>query len=723
MVENGATLEYVGAGASHVFARDYDTYLKGGPSAGQTLTVEGTCGSSYAEVVTQEAVTDAGSIVLTSGGCTGEAEINDESSALTVTGSLKAQAGAGTGALFLRGPVVNEGVVEVANGDVLDLYTGSFTNGSGGSVVGVGSGHLLVKGTFVEGAGTTSGSEPVVSENGTVEYVGSGASRVVARHYYTSLKGNLSAGQTLVIEGDCTQEAGVYAVEDVSSAGTIVLTSGGCSRAAYLQAESGKTLTNTGTIEALAGAGGERYLYYAGEVLNEGKVEVADGVALINQATRFVNGSGGSVVGVGSGHLLVKGTFVEGAGTTSGSEPVVSENGTVEYVGSGASRVVARHYYTSLKGNLSAGQTLVVEGDCTQEAGVYAVEDVSSAGTIVLTSGGCSRAAYLEVESGKTLTNTGTIEALAGAGGERYLYYAGEVLNEGKVEVADGVALINQATRFVNGSGGSVVGVGSGHLLVKGTFVEGAGTTSGSEPVVSENGTVEYVGSGASRVVARHYYTSLKGNLSAGQTLVIEGDCTQEAGVYAVEDVSSAGTIVLTSGGCSRAAYLQAESGKTLTNTGTIKVLNGEGGPRILDGKLANIGALAIDAGSKLELSGEYIQGKSGTLRTAIAGPSNLGSLAVSGLAVLGGTLEIEPLAGASKRPRVRNSRLSPTPRTPATSNSRRAARSANRCTTGRSTKQNRSPSKRAKRCPKACLPTARRRASTARPRPARPWS
>lgn len=43
-------------------------------------------------------------------------------------------------------------------------------------------------------------------------------------------------------------------------------------------------------------------------------------------------------------------------------------------------------------------------------------------------------------------------------------------------------------------------------------------------------------------------------------------------------------------------------------------------------------------------MEGAYTQGKSGKLWTAIAGPSSFGALAVGGLAVLGGTLEVAPV-------------------------------------------------------------------------------
>ena len=415
----------------------------------------------------------------------------------------------------------------------------------------------------------------------------------------------------------------------------------------WKSAASGSWFTASNWSKGAVPTSGERVLDDGGEVVNHGTVDVANEATLTLQDAVFTNGSGGTVAGTGSGHVLVDGsTFDEGAGTTSGSEPVVSEDGTIEYTGSGASHIVARNYQSKLKGSLSAGQTFTIEGTCSSYAYVATEGDVTNGGTIVLTSGGCSEPAYLEVPSGKTLTNTGTISVLAGAGGERYLYGDGEVVNHGTVAVADGVSLTLQDAVFTNGSGGTVAGTGSGHVLVDGsTFDEGAGTTSGSEPVVSEDGTIEYTGSGASHIVARNYQSKLKGSLSAGQTFTIEGTCSSYAYVATEGDVTNGGTIVLTSGGCSEPAYLEVPSGKTLTNTGTISVLAGAGGERRLYGNVLNTGTLALGAGTQLSLEdGEYTQGKAGKLRTAIAGPSSFGTLAVSGLAVLGGTIEVEPI-------------------------------------------------------------------------------
>ncbi len=669
VVSEDGTVEYTGTGASNIIARGYYSYLKGNITAGQTFTIGGTCGAGSAYVDTASNVTNGGTIDLATSGCSAHAYLKSESGyTLTNTGTIKAEAGAGEelhlegsninkGAIEVAagaelngsGTLTNEGAVHAANGAAMQFTSGTFTNGSGGSVAGTGSGHLVTygSGTFIEGAGTTSGPEPVVSEDGTVEYTGTGASNIIAREYDNDLKGNLSSGQTYTIEGTCSYPyTRVYAPADFTNGGTIALTSTGCRHEALLEVASEKTLTNTGTIKTEAGEEGT--LRLSGNTLNTGTVALANDTELTFESGTFTNGSGGSVAGTGSGHLVTygSGTFIEGAGTTSGPEPVVSEDGTVEYTGTGASNIIAREYDNDLKGNLSSGQTYTIEGTCSYPyTRVYAPADFTNGGTIALTSTGCRHEALLEVASEKTLTNTGTIKTEAGEEGT--LRLSGNTLNTGTVALANDTELTFESGTFTNGSGGSVAGTGSGHLVTygSGTFIEGAGTTSGPEPVVSEDGTVEYTGTGASNIIAREYDNDLKGNLSSGQTYTIEGTCSYPyTRVYAPADFTNGGTIALTSTGCGSEAELEVQSGKTLTNTGTLKTEAGTGGNLRLLANTLNTGTITLAAGGELALTGEYTQGKAGKLKTAIASGSSFGALAVDGLAVLGGTLEVDPI-------------------------------------------------------------------------------
>ena len=78
---------------------------------------------------------------------------------------------------------------------------------------------------FTEGAGTTTGTKPVVVRDGSLAYTGAGAS-TIALHGESTLSGSLSAGQTLSIESTGGENAKVIASASFASAGSITLTNG-----------------------------------------------------------------------------------------------------------------------------------------------------------------------------------------------------------------------------------------------------------------------------------------------------------------------------------------------------------------------------------------------------------------------------------------------------------------------------------------------------------------
>jgi hypothetical protein len=549
VVEQG-NLEYTGSGASHIVVRgEYDgsgSSLKGTLSAGQYLTIEGSCnangvGTSYwspnAVLEASSSFTNAGTITLTSGSgggptCTYETEARlDVTSNATLinTGTIDAETGLGGGRSLegdvvnagtvryaasgrLAGSFFNEGAVDVSEG--ASLQTGAtFINAAGGNIAATGTGRLWAfESTFKQGAGTTSGPAPVVVEQSNLEYTGSGASHIVARGDYegygSELRGNLSPGQYLTIEGSCNANgvgtsywepnAILEASSSFTNAGTITLTSasGGGPTCTYetearLNIPSKATLTNTGTINAEAGLGGQRILQ--GETVNQGTVNVAEGVSLRPTGT-FVNAAGGTIAATGTGRLWAfESTFEQGAGTMSGLAPVVVEQSSLQYTGPGASHIVARGDYegygSELRGNLSPGQYLTIEGSCNAYGvggsywGSNAILEASSsftnAGTITLTSasgGGGPTCTYgtearLNVPSKATLTNTGTIDAEAGLGGQRILQ--GEIENEGTVALQPGVTLQENGSYSQGKSGRLKTAIGGtsdfGALSVNGT--------------------------------------------------------------------------------------------------------------------------------------------------------------------------------------------------------------------------------------------------------------
>src|SRR6185312_15098803 len=126
----------------------------------QTLTVEGTC-AGYGRLSTEGDVTNGGTIVLRSSGCSEYPwlEVQSEKT-LTNKGTISVEGGSGE--RYLYGAVLNDGTVSIADKQSLYAYGQTFTNAAGGKVAGAGSGHMAVHETFVQGAGTTQGAMPVL---------------------------------------------------------------------------------------------------------------------------------------------------------------------------------------------------------------------------------------------------------------------------------------------------------------------------------------------------------------------------------------------------------------------------------------------------------------------------------------------------------------------------------------------------------------------------------
>jgi hypothetical protein len=663
ITENGTyTVELKGAGAS------VKALTIGGSTGTQTLAVESS--TSANSVLTTETGLGNGShgvVVMTNGDAAGNnvTIVGPVSNA----GSIKVEAANGgqrsiqgsvtnTGTLAVntntsyngsKAVLTNEGAITVANEKALTVSNeGALVNGSGGSITTTGSGNVQMEpGTaFTEGAGTTSGTKPVIVRDAAIKYTGAGSSSIFA-HGSGTLAGNISSGQTLTIESTSGEHAVETAAASLSNAGTVVLTNGdSAANNATLVMTSPATLSSSGSIKVETASGGQRSIQgnvtntgtlavnagtsYNGTkatLTNEGAITVANEKALtVSNEGALVNGSGGSITTTGSGTVQMEpGTsFTEGAGTTSGTKPVIVRDGAVKYTGSGAS-AIAVHGSGTLSGNISSGQTLTIESTSGEHAVETAAASLSNAGTVVLTNGdGAGNNATLVMTSPATLSDTGSIDVEAGVGGQRSIQgnlvntgtlaintstsYNGSkatLTNEGAIAIANEKALVvSNEGAVVNGAGGSIAAGTSGLLQTEpGTsFTEGAGTTSGTKPVIVRDGSLTYTGSGAS-TIAVHGSGSLAGNISAGQTLRIESTSGEHANETAAGSFSNAGTIVLTNGdGAGNNATLVVSAG-TLTSGGTIDVEKANGGVRTIQGNLTNSGTVNINANTTYNAS------------------------------------------------------------------------------------------------------------------------
>jgi hypothetical protein len=423
-------------------------------------------------------------------------------------------------------------------------------------------------------------------------------------------------------------------------------------------------LTNTGTLQVNASTA------YNGEsaaLKNEGAINLAEAKQLtVSNKASVTNGTGGKIVATGSADVFMSGsTFTEGAGTTSGSKPVVVDDGTLAYSGSGAS-AIAMHGSSALSGSLSAGQSLSIESTGGEHAIATAATSFTNAGAITLTNGdSAGNFATLVISSG-ALTNSGTITTQPANGGVRSLqgnltntgtlainantaYNASgaTLTNSGAINIATGVALSATGIPTIsNETGGTIAGTGTGALVqTEGTFNEGLGTTTGSLPVILDRVALHYTNKGKSTIALRGSST-LSGTINAGQTLSIQSTASEHATTTAAGSFTNSGTIVLTNGDTAGDNATLSLAGGTLANKGTVKVENPHGGARQIEGGLNNEKTVSIAAGETLKLTGSYMQTTKGSLTIAIASASSFGVLSATGAATLAGALSVAPVKG-----------------------------------------------------------------------------
>jgi fibronectin-binding autotransporter adhesin len=584
--------------------------------------------------------------------------------------------------------LTNEGKIAIAEGIHLTVSEkASVTNSAGGNVASTGSGYLYVSGggTFTEGAGTTSGSQPVIVDKSALAYLPGGGASQIALRGTSSLSGSSSAGQNLSLQSTCSEHAVVSAPTGFANGGNMTLTNGdGCGDNATLEITTG-ALTNTGKIVSDPNHGGLRQ--FQGNVVNkgilavnantsfndatsstltnEGAIDVAEGKQLtLATGNAFVNGAGGSIV-AGSGGYVLAGSgsaFTEGAGTTSGLEPVIVDDATLDYTGSGASAIALRGT-SSLAGNIAAEQALTLQSTCSEHAIVSAAESFTNAGTITLTNGdGCGNNETLTISSG-TLTNSGKIITQPLHGGTRNLVgnltntgtitlnattaYPGAgalLLNEGTINLSEGVQLtVTGPGTVTDAPGGAITAAGTGALVqTGGTYNQGLGSVNGPEPVILDDATLNYTEHGAGKIALRGT-SNLSGTVRSGETLLLQSTCSQHAIITAAGSFANNGVLEMTNGdGCGDNVTLNLKAG-TLTNNSTLSIDEPHGGTRTIEGNLTNDAVLGVAAGEKLQVTGNYTQGSAGKFKTFIVSSSDYGTMSVGGASTLSGGLVLRP--------------------------------------------------------------------------------
>jgi hypothetical protein len=632
----------------------------GGTSGTQTLAVGSSCSLNAILTTTTGIANGAhGAITLTNGdGCGDGVTLAGPVSNAGAISSEPANGGAraiqgsltNTGTLTINtntsyngasAVLSNQGTIALAEGKQLSVSgSGSAANEVGGSITAAGNGDLFMgSGTsFTQGAGTTSGSKPVIVDDAALSYTGSGASTIALRGS-SSLAGTSSAGQSLSVESTCSENVVASAASGFTNGGTMTLTNGdGCGDSVTLVISSG-ILTNSGKVVTEVSHGGARaiqgsvtstgtlainavtaYNGASAALINEGPLNIAEGAQLtVSNSGTVANRAGGKISAAGTATLLMNAgtSFTQAAGTTIGSKPVTVDDAALLYTAGGGKSQIALHGASTLSGDLAAGQSLSVESTCSENVVATAAASFTNGGTITLTNGdGCGDNATLAITAG-TLSNSGKLVTEILHGGARTIQgnltntgtlaikantsYNGSgalLTNEGALTLAENTVLtVSGGGAVSNGTGGSIVSNGSSSdvLLSGGTFTEDAGTTSGAKPVIVDDGTVAYTGTGKSQIAA-HGSSALSGNLASEQSLSIESTCGEHAVTTAAASFTNAGTITLTNGdGCGNNATLALSAG-TFTNSGSFLTQPANGGARSLQGNFTNSGTMGINA-------------------------------------------------------------------------------------------------------------------------------
>jgi hypothetical protein len=711
VVIDDGTLSYTGTGKSLITLYGSDS-LTGSLGAVQSLSIESTC-SENAAVTAPASFTNAGTITLTNDENCGNADtLTLSAGTLSNTGKIITEPAIG-GSRTIQGNIKNTGTLAInqntayngedallTNEGAIDLPEairltvsddGSLVNGTGGKISAIGDANVLMSSgtTFTESAGTTSGAKPVIVDDGTLDYTGTGKS-LITLYGSDALTGNIGSEQSLSIESTCSQNAAVTAPASFTNAGTITLTNDeNCGNADTLTLSAG-TLSNTGKIITEPAIGGARTIQgnikntgrlviktntiYNGEdalLTNEGELSLIEGTQLsVSNGGSVTNGAGGKILGTGIADVhLSGGTFTEGAGTITGPKPVILDDSALSYTGAGSGLISLRGSNT-LSGNLVEGQLLSIESTCGENATATAGASFTNAGTITLTNfENCANNATLTISAG-TLTNSGRIVTEPATGGARTLQ--GDLTNTSAgtlaiktntsynasdaVMINEGTINISEGTRLSVSGGGGVTNAGAGNLSAPGTatfyqsggtFTEGAGKISGStEPVILDDATLVYTGTsaehGSGRIELRGAST-LTGDVRLGETLVIASTCGENAtATTTTKSFFTAGTFELTNAeNCGNNATINVKGGK-LTNDGKFDVDDASGGGRSIEGSLINTYLLSISADETLKVNGSYTQAPEATFKTIIAGASEFGAISVSGSASIAGTLRVD---------------------------------------------------------------------------------
>jgi guanyl-specific ribonuclease Sa len=399
----------------------------------------------------------------------------------------------------------------------------------------------------------------------------------------STLTGNISAGQTVMINGDNFGGSAVLTAQgDFTNAGTIIMKSSDVTNAYTSNlADQGGRMTNTGLISIQQGAGGARGM--PADFTNYGTIKVDAGTGSTVACDNWVL-AGGQVAVDPAGWFILSGGHVIMTGGTIPTGQFFAYNAEVAVAASVATAAtIACLGNCTLDYNASPLVTLWVRGcNFGQSAVLTTLPGAYNAGTIHMESVESNQWASNLAING-AFTNSGTISVSWGAvGGGRSI--TGHLINEGLLQTDMTLGF----TGIYEEAGGGVTGTGA--VVLTNTEIRES-----RSPGI------------ASTLYLQGYFNTLTTDNVANMTLWVQGTNYGGNAVLSVTGQSTnTGTILLES------AYANSYSALSITGVldngplGTISVVNGGGGNRTITGHLVNQGRLTVDGNTNVTFTGMY---------------------------------------------------------------------------------------------------------------------
>ncbi len=349
-------------------------------------------------------------------------------------------------------------------------------------------------------------------------------------------------------------------------------------------------------------------------ITNSVPVAVAAGTLTVGGGTSQIN----AAVTVSSGATLtLNSSTVNGSGTltNSGTLNITSSTLTAAVVNQGTLMNFGGDTFNGTLSN-AAGATLWVQGNSTAgSATLTSANGFTNDGTLRLESINSSWSEALTISSG-TFTNAsdGTLLVNPGTGGNRTL--TGNFTNQGTVTVGAGVTFpeTGSSPTFTQAGGTFTVDPAGLFYVSGGSITFTGGAVSG--PVFGTGSTTLNVTAGVTAPSTVYLNDgTLVNNLSPAVTVWLQGNSTfGNSSTSLAANATNAGTLHLESANNTYSSNFTS-NGFTLTNTGTISVGLGSGGPqRSISGNLVNQGQIIIDSDASLYIQNGTYTAAGGTI-------------------------------------------------------------------------------------------------------------